>query len=165
MRQPLLFDDDWIEPDQCAWDEPAPTPPEKPLFNLKHQNGRITVYNPATTRSKVFRVCTQPEHALVRPNQRLVSTQDKGFYYSFGVVNKNGTISLWNQYQRSEYQYYVDILTRPQRWIHLVTFKFDPWCYICNRPLTDAESIRTGIGPVCRKRLPLVSAILTGEDI
>lgn len=25
-------------------------------------------------------------------------------------------------------------------------------CFICNKPLTDSESIRTGVGPTCRNR-------------
>ena len=46
-------------------------------------------------------------------------------------------------------------------WTHLLKGNLDPRvkilhkgeCGYCNRPLTDAESLKKGIGPICRKKL------------
>lgn len=129
------------------------------FFKLATHNGCVTISNPATGNHRTFRIRTQSKDSTFRPGERIVALLDgpdnTTNYLQFGFVNADGTISLWNRYRNSEvFQQYTKLLMAPEVWSknHGLRYQVEGRCRVCNRLLTDPESISSGIGPVCGGR-------------
>jgi hypothetical protein len=123
-------------------------------FKIQTHNGTITVINPATGGHRTFKIKTQPENDDFFPGGRIVYRLfgDHSDWVSIGVVMANG-IKLWKKFRGSKkHQFYAKMLFHPEQFPTL-QWEREGACRVCNRPLTNPESIETGIGPVCRKRV------------
>lgn len=120
-------------------------------------NGFYTLTSPDGTH-RTFRVHTKRATARVAAGQRVISllvgpvnTED---YETVGVVRKEG-IGLWKKHQGGRVEKWVSVLWAiagggvVAGWDMLVSKR----CRVCNRELTDPESIETELGPSCRKRM------------
>lgn len=123
-------------------------------------NGTITVTNTATGDHRTFAIRTQPNDARFAPGKRIVSLfvgrdNDNPFDYNgFGFVNDDGTIRVWRKKSGGVFDTYARMLAAPESFMARgVEYVFAGTCRVCNRTLTNPESIASGIGPVCAERL------------
>lgn len=140
-----------------ATQEPAARPAVK-LFN-----GRYSIESTQTGEHRTFWVRTQPADAEFAPGKRVLAlltgsqNDDWASYTGFAFVDDGG-IHVWTSKRGpgKRFEEYADLL-----WTLALDGAFSPWtekgfrilmegaCCRCNRPLTNPESIRTGIGPIC----------------
>jgi len=142
-------------------DAPGPATADTP-FDVRTHNGRVTIENPATGGHRTFRIRTQPADAKFAPGKRVVSLltgPDNGHDYTGFAFADEGGVHVWAKYRAREfeadtvYQTYARMLADPERWkARGCVYLFEGRCRVCNRALTDPESIRSGIGPVCAGR-------------
>jgi hypothetical protein len=134
-----------------------------PIFN-----GRYTVENTTTGDHRTFQIRTQKEKAKFAPGKRvlalLTGPNNEEDYTGFAFVSNRG-IRVWKSKRRegdnliSKWEWYAkmlwEIVTEGQEssW-HRDGYRLllEGSCVRCNRPLTEPESIKTGIGPVCAGR-------------
>jgi len=128
-------------------------------FNIATHNGRITMRNPATGNHRTFQIRTQPADSEFAPGERVVAlmngSDNENSYQGFGFVKDNGWIILWKRYRQSgTYQAYTRMLREPAHYAekHDIDYLYEGRCRVCNRTLTNPESIESGIGPVCAAR-------------
>ncbi len=134
---------------------------EKPFVKLF--NGRYTIQSAQTGEHRTFWIRTQPKDAEFAPGRRVLAlltgsqNDDWDHYTGFAFVD-NGGIQVWrSKAEKSQlWGQYADML-----WTLALDGAFSTWtekgyriqqegqCCVCNRPLTNPESIRTGIGPIC----------------
>lgn len=118
-------------------------------------NGRLTLRNPATGHHRTFRVHTQPGGAEFAPGKRVVSLltgRGLGDDRPFAFVGE-GRVWLWKRYRGQQpWVMFARMLERPELYEDRVEYLFETRCRVCNRPLTDPESIRRGVGPDCGGR-------------
>ena len=138
------------------------TEPE-PVFTfasgtIATHNGNITVQSPSGDH-RVFKIWTQPDDASFAPGSRAVAVEEynfhdaRTFWRSFGFVNPNGTIRVFKKRQYDLYPAYARMLANPEPYMEKgFEFLFSGTCRKCNRELTNPESIRSGIGPICAGR-------------
>ena len=127
-------------------------------------NGIYTVQNTESKEHRTFRIRTQSEDATFAPNKRdvslLVGPDNTSNYKGFAFIDDNG-IHVWRKYhgqgKRSPHDWYADmlwkLLTGQVMEYAKYTVLIEGHCIKCNRLLTEPESIRTGIGPVCAGRV------------
>lgn len=128
-------------------DVPAPTPSAIP-------NGYFTLTLPDDSQ-RTFRVWTQGEKAAFLPGKRLigmligpVNTDD---YEMFGEVSTSG-VKVWKRFVGSKQARYAGIIATlvAGGTVEKCELLVSKRCLVCNRTLTDEESIRLGVGPTCR---------------
>jgi hypothetical protein len=138
--------------------EPRSTRPAVKLFN-----GRYTIESKQTGEHRTFWVRTQEADAEFAPGRRLVSlltgsqNDDPDCYTSFGFAEESGIrVFPSKQANSPRWTQFADLL-----WTLALDGAFSPWadrgftimdekrCVRCNRVLTEPNSLRTGIGPVC----------------
>lgn len=138
------------------------------MERLKVFNGKYTVRNRASGEHRTFRVRTQPADASFAPGERIVAlltgSDNENDYTGFGFVNEDG-VAVWRSKRakpgekRSHFEIFAELL-----FSLAVDGAFSPYaesyellmsgtCAVCNRALTEPESITTGIGPVCREKV------------
>jgi hypothetical protein len=124
-------------------------------------NGYYTIVFPCGTH-RTFRVYTRPATSNFAPGKRVVAlfigpanTQD---YEPLGWVDDTG-IQVWKRFRGakdapSQHERHAAVL-----WALATGEVLDGYevqlskrCLVCNRTLTDPESIRLGVGPFCRSR-------------
>jgi len=125
-------------------------------------NGIYTIKSSKTGDHRTFKISTQSEKAEFAPGKRVVSlftgsdnTADE-HYTGFAFIDDNG-IAVWTKKQADGlWTKYADML-----WTLALDGAFSPWadkgytimgegrCIRCNRLLTEPNSIKTGIGPIC----------------
>lgn len=125
-------------------------------------NGKYTIQNKDTGKHRTFRIKTQKTDAKFAPGARIVSvmtgTDNQNHYTRFAFINDNG-IHLWGKYKGNpEFEGYKKMLwgmaSDPDHPLHMsYTIDESLNCVVCNRELTNPESIATGIGPVCGGRV------------
>ncbi len=139
------------------------------IESLATHNGIFTVTSITTGEHRTFRIKTQAEDAKFAPGSRVVSLltgpDNSNDYKSFGFVNPgyqdNIKIAVWKKYRgsgwdkRSTFEKYAATLENlssleGQGKIEILV---EGLCRICNRKLTEPESLKTGIGPVCAGRV------------
>lgn len=130
--------------------------PVEGQFSLRTHNGRVTITSPTGQHRTVW-IRTQARDAKFAPGQRIISMYTKGendnpfSYQGFGFVRSDGSIALWNR--TSGVAIYIRLANLLQNLEQAVgmgyTFKLEGRCRICNRVLTNPESIDRGIGPEC----------------
>jgi hypothetical protein len=128
-------------------------------MDIKTHNGFITVHNPKTENHRTFRVWTttfgkgdeaeekRVVQLLTGPNR-----DDWTAWKSFGFVSDHG-IRVWNKFRGTDHEKFAKILNMPEAAEKAgLVFMREARCRICNRVLTNPESIETGIGPICADR-------------
>lgn len=128
---------------------------EEKLFSIRTHNGFVTMTSKKTNEHRTFRVWSQGKDAKFMPTKRLLGLltgpDNESDYRTFGVLGDDGQIHLWRKHQGDKFFQWVSLaLVNPERFLEKVDFSFDARCRKCNRLLTDPESCRLGIGPICR---------------
>lgn len=122
-------------------------------------NGFYTLTFPDESR-KTFRIWTKRKDAKFAPGKRIIgmligpdNTMD---YEQVGFVNDDG-VQVWKRYKGQKVERYchlIWVLGQGQKegleGYELVVSKK---CLICNRELTDPESVERGIGPGCWEKM------------
>lgn len=130
-------------------------------------NGRYTVTSP-TGEHRTFRVATRPNDAEFAPGKRTVAIlrgPDNGAdYVSFGFIDDAG-LSVWKKFRGAPGEPSFFEKLAPVFWSLATEGERSKWhargmrlllegtCVVCNRALTDPESIQTGVGPKCAGRV------------
>lgn len=128
------------------------------VFSIKTHNGVITMKSLTTGEHRTFRVRTQAKDASFMPGARLlemlIGPNNEWDYRSIGFVQETGKIFLWQAHFGDKfYSWVAAALETPEKFMDRAEFMFEGRCRVCNRPLTNPESIETGIGPTCASRV------------
>lgn len=133
-----------------------PAPFQEYQSVLTH-NGKFTVKSLRTGDHRTFRIHTQSVDASFAPGKRVLSLltgpDNENDYKGFAFVDSDG-IHLWQRCDTETYQKYAAMLGK----LHeheaegRVEVLASTSCRVCNRSLTDPESVKSGIGPVCAGR-------------
>lgn len=108
---------------------------------------------------RTFRVHRQRNKAKFKPGKRLIGIligpDNSADYEEFGEVTENG-IAIWKSRQHNkklvEYAAIIWSIANGEV-IEDYGLMTDSRCTVCNRHLTDPESVTRGIGPLCWERL------------
>jgi hypothetical protein len=124
-------------------------------MKAKTHNGTLTIHNPATGNHKTFQIKTQKPHASFAPNERILSLltgpDNTSCYNSIGIIKDNGKVVMWKKHRSNPViGQYVNMVMNPEKFEDRAEYLWEGKCRICNRKLTTPESIKTGIGPVCK---------------
>ena len=138
-------------------------------LDLSKHDGTVTLVSPKTGDHRTFRVRTvhNPESRLF--GQRLVELlvgPDNGNDYQAFATIESGTgspvrLRVWYRYRNaavqklgsSVHEAFADMLARPGHWAGRgVEYLISLRCRRCGRDLTHPESIRDGLGPICREK-------------
>lgn len=132
-------------------------------------NGKYTIQNRATGEHRTFYVRTQKADAKFAPGARVAAlltgsdNDSDSSYQGFGFVNNDG-IRVWSSKRgtvagkKSSWEWYAEMLWSlavdggASEFAEKYSLLMEGRCVKCNRTLTEPESIRTGIGPVCDGR-------------
>ena len=131
-------------------------------------NGRFTIVNRQTGEHRTFRIETQPADAAFAPGKRvlglLTGPENEADYEGFGFVDDDG-IRVWAKKREAPPGHHSAFeVMAAMLWSLAVENVYSPWaargyalleegrCVRCGRVLTEPESLRTGIGPVCAGR-------------
>jgi hypothetical protein len=130
---------------------------EENKMDLKTHNGTITLENNATGGHRTFKVSTVTNEESGLHGKRIISLlhgpDNTADYHGFGFVNPDGSICVWRKYNsNSTYGKYARILTDLENY-PTITVHFEGRCIRCNRKLTRPDSITSGIGPECAKKM------------
>ena len=132
---------------------------------LKIFNGRYTLKSRRSGEHRTFEIKTQDKDARFAAGKRIVALltgpDNTADYTGFGFVEEYGIV-VWKSKRgtdkKSPFDWYAEML-----WSLALDGALSPFsqdyefmmagtCVVCNRPLTEPESIRTGIGPICREK-------------
>jgi hypothetical protein len=125
-------------------------------------NGHYTIKSSWSGDHRTFKIHTQGEKTEFAPGQRIVSlltgteNDSDSSYTGFAFIDDDG-IHVWTK-KRGEglWEKYAEML-----WSLALDSALSPWavkgftimgegrCIRCNRLLTEPNSIKSGIGPVC----------------
>lgn len=132
-------------------------------------NGKYTIQNRVTGKHRTFMVKTQAADAKFAPGTRVVAllagpdNDSDSSYQGFGFVNVDG-IRVWTAKRgtpdgkKSAWEHYAAMLwslavdAGHSEYAEKYSLLSEGRCIKCNRVLTEPESIRTGIGPICADR-------------
>lgn len=126
--------------------------------SLLTHNGKFTVKSLRTGDHRTFQVRTQPNDAKFAPGRRVLSlltgSDNENNYTGFAFVDDHG-IHVYSKYgEGSVYRKYAEMLEKLQE--HITEGRIEVMasttCRVCNRTLTEPESVKSGIGPVCAGR-------------
>jgi hypothetical protein len=122
------------------------------LSKILSHNGEITLKNPKTNNHRTLRVKTVKKGNLKgkRIISLLIGPDNTSDYLGIGFVNDNG-VSVWNKYKGTQYEKVLNCIHKIDQFgleVH-----FDTVCRVCNRKLTHFDSILSGIGPECLKKV------------
>lgn len=125
----------------------------------KIPNGSITIRNLGTGDHRTFRVRTQAPEARFAPNRRILSIltgpRNEHDYTGIAFINDDG-VQVWKRHRDTEFEalakFFWRLLVNEEHGSDYDIF-LEKRCLVCNRLLTEPESIVTGIGPVCADRL------------
>ena len=139
------------------FDVPVAPPVADPGRAARVFNGTYTVTFPDESH-RTFRIHTKRQTAKFAPGQRLVSlligADNERDYKPFAFIDDAG-IRVWRKYRGTQFDDYARILWalvagmdgRPDISGHSLSVAGT--CLVCNRLLTDPESIARGVGPHC----------------
>lgn len=131
-------------------------------------NGKFTIMNPNTGQHRTFMIKTQLPDSDFAPGKRVIymmtGEDNETDYTGFGFVEdtgikvwakKRGTIakpSFWEQCAKMVWSLGTEGADSPYLKLGL-TWELSKRCRVCNRTLTNPESLASGIGPECAQRL------------
>lgn len=134
-------------------------------------NGKFTITNKSTGEHRTFQVKTQPKDSKFMQGRRIVAllsgSDNENDYQGFGHLGFEGRIvHLWKRKDTPAFRYFAQLIELMGEKIqkdsedfsgeieylkgNVYQFSGSKRCLVCNRTLTDPESIRLQIGPVCR---------------
>ena len=127
-------------------------------YSVELFNGHLTVTNPTTGGVQIYRIRT--EKWGPKRNKRKVRVVAKKVgrdFESFAIVNGEGEVKPFRKFDDKTHRAHASIVANPEGWIskHGFGYQVECTCRECGRELTDPDSIRSGIGPVCIKHLGL----------
>ena len=125
-------------------------------------NGKFTIESPRGGH-KTFQIKTSKRGPL--KNARILSlfrgrdnTDDRA-YQGFAFVNSDA-VKVWRRLQGGEFEMYVTMLTSLVQYGEASQFYtkgyrllMEKKCRVCNRTLTNPQSIKEGIGPECAGKI------------
>lgn len=141
------------------WDDLfATTPPVAIRFSdlpsPEVPNGFFTLTLPLGGH-RTFRVRTEKRGALrgTRTVAMLVGSSNETDYETFGHLTRIG-VDVWKRYGKTKHAEYAGLLWLLWHGTAVDGYELETSrrCFLCNHLLTDPESVRTGIGPGCRKK-------------
>lgn len=131
-------------------------------------NGKFTFTNPLGEH-RTFQIKTQNKEAKFAPGKRIVALltgpDNDSDYQGFGFI-ENNQVRLWNSKITPAFKWYARMLSllggmaetdsediKGRIFIQNRVYEFSgsKRCVVCNRTLTDPESIKLQIGPICRE--------------
>lgn len=125
-------------------------------------NGRLTIESPRGGH-KTFQIKTSKRGPL--KDARILSlfrgreNTDDAAYQGFAFVNSN-KISIWRRLQGGDFEMYATMITsiiqrgeESQFYQQGYRLLMEKKCRVCNRALTNPQSIKDGIGPECAGRI------------
>ena len=119
------------------------------MSHLTH-NGIITVKSLVTGNHFSYQVKTVKKDGPLK-GKRILSLlrgpDNTSDYTGFAFVEDDG-IKLWNRFKNTEYNKHIRILNSINH--PKLEFMLGTKCRLCNRQLNDPESLKLGVGPVCR---------------
>lgn len=133
---------------------------------LKIFNGRYTIKNRRSGEHRTFEIKTQAEDAKFAAGKRVVALltgpDNTADYKGFGFVEEEGIV-IWKSKRgeagkKSPYEWYGEMLwslaldSGASSFAQDYQLMMEGTCSVCNRVLTEPESLITGIGPVCREK-------------
>lgn len=131
------------------------------LHHAFSHNGKFTIQNRVTGEHRTFRVKTQAIDASFAPGRRtvglLTGKDNENAYTNFAFMDRDG-ITVWTKKQGGPYDVYARMLYTLvvdgafSPYAEKYSLQYETVCRVCNRTLTEPESIRTGIGPICAGR-------------
>ena len=133
------------------------------------QNGFWTIIDSKKNEHRTFRIWTEEWDDKVNGGKKkvrvvglLTGPNNETDYTNFATVSKEGDkIWVWSRFKRqsknekqTKYETYGWIIEdlrakEGKRWGYRFSIEGHGRCCVCNRRLTNPESIETGIGPVC----------------
>ena len=124
-------------------------------FDIRTHNGCVTMTNPETGQHRTVKIRTQKDDAKFAPGERIISILsgpcNETDFRGFGFVKKDGRVAVWSRHRGTALEKIARMIEDPSRFhARGIEFQVEGRCIKCNRKLTDPESIRLGIGPVCR---------------
>lgn len=125
---------------------------EKP-FNVATHNGIITIKSSATRQHRTIKISTGKDGST-RWVSMLTGPDNEHDYKSFGRIGPTGSVVVFRKLKDEDATGFYDKLARilnfPEQYIDRLEFQFASRCRVCNRILTNPESLLSGIGPECR---------------
>jgi hypothetical protein len=138
-------------------------------LDLARHDCTLTITNPATGGHRTFRIRTvhnaKKEYMEGKRLVELLTGPDNSSdYLAFAFIGTDvdfepGKVRVWRKFQgtaacKSEYEKFADILNRQDYWASRgVQFLASLRCRRCGRKLTTPDSIRDGLGPICRDKM------------
>lgn len=124
-------------------------------FNLETHNGFLTVENSKTGDHRTFKVWTEEWDDKTKRTVSLLIGPDRENWQDwrkFAFVD-GSRVKVWRRLQGGDFEKFAKILANPARGEELgLVYHLEGRCRVCNRPLTNPESIQSGIGPICSGR-------------
>lgn len=126
-------------------------------WKVATHNGFVTMVNTNTGNHRTVRIRTQPQDSRFAPGKRVVSLlvgpDNENSYRGFAFADEQGNVSVWRRFKGTDFETYARMIERPEQYAARgVEYKFEGRCRVCNRTLTNPESIDAGIGPVCAEQ-------------
>lgn len=126
------------------------------MFSPKTHNGFVTVKNTKTGKHRVMRIWSKDFGGDKKRVAGLLTGRNRDVnddWTDFAFVGDDGRLRVWKRHRGTEYDALAKILEHVERGEELgLEYHIEGRCRLCNRELTDPESISTGIGPVCAKK-------------
>jgi hypothetical protein len=120
-------------------------------------NGFYTLTFPdGSHRTYRVRLDREGIHGGKRTLALLIGPDNTSDYECCAVVTNDG-FALFKRFARGKSQEHAQLLWRLAKGERIDGYELlvSRVCRVCNRPLTDSESIRLEIGPTCKKRVGL----------
>jgi hypothetical protein len=125
-------------------------------FDVTRHDGFVTLNNTRTGQHRKFAVKTKKSGAFA--GKRLVylvlgaDAEDRSGWMPFGDVDEFG-IRVWKKNLGTDMEKFAKLLERPSRYAAVgLEYLVDARCRRCGRTLTNPDSIKTGLGPICAGR-------------
>ena len=124
------------------------------MNSLITHNGKFTVVSAKTGAHRTFRVKTQDKDSNFAPGKRIVSmlvgANNETDYKDFAWATDEG-VKVWHRYRNAELSVMAGMLDNMafNEAMGRIEVVAETTCRVCNKCLTNPESVLSGIGPVC----------------
>jgi len=132
-------------------------------FDIATHDAVLTLVSPRTGDHRTFRIRSVRKGKLAgkRIVELLTGPENTADYTGFAFIDEFGIISVWAKHRGSPgdpslYERYADLLQRADYWAARgVEFMASLRCRRCGHPLTHPDSLISGYGPKCIKKVGL----------
>lgn len=123
-------------------------------ISLLTHNYHITMYNSETGQHRTIRIRTETwadksEHRVAA----LLHSGDDWRSFGFVKVNQQNEAFIvpWKKYRGTKFEVFAKMISRPSDFEKRgIEYLLEGRCRRCNRVLTHPDSIKSGIGPICK---------------